>query len=186
MDNHSCEQEHDFALILGGIGQITPELADAFFEAGCEDATLGMQHGVAHLEFSRSAPSMKVAILSAIHDVCKVGRGVTVRQVDDSNLVTQAEIARRIKKSRQLVNQFILGTRGDGGFPFPLFVGHKPYWAWCEVSYWLYQNNIVRREVQDEAEVVFTINNALDRIYQERKNGPLVKEITSALSETCS
>ena len=185
MTNQSCDQEYDFALILSGISEITPELADAFFEAGCDDATLGMQYGVAQLEFSRLAASMKDAILSAIHDVCKVGRGVKVRQVDDCNMVTQAEIARRIDKSRQLIHQFVSGERGGGGFPAPMLIGRKPYWAWCEVSYWLYQNNVIRAEVQDQAEVVFTFNNALDRIYQERRNGPLVKEIANALSEAC-
>lgn len=183
---NACEQEYDFALILDGIAEVTPELADAFFEAGCDDATLGMQSGVAHLEFSRWSTSMKDAILSAIRDVCKVGRGVTVRQIDECNLVTPSEIARRINKSRQLVHQFISGERkGIGRFPSPLFIGAKAYWAWCEVSYWLYQNNVIRQEVLDLAEVAFTINNALDRINQRRKNGPLVDEIEESLKDVC-
>lgn len=185
-ETNACEQEYDFALILNGITEVTPELVDAFFEAGCDDATLGMQCGVAQIEFSRWAASMKEAILSGIRDVCKVGRGVTVRQIDDCNLVTQSEIARRINRSRQLVHQFTTGQGGVGQFPAPLFIGQKPYWAWCEVSYWLYQNNIIRREVLDQAEVVFTINNFLDRIHQERKNGPLVHEIEESFKTLCA
>lgn len=89
-DNRSCEREYDFALILDGVSKITPELANRVFEAGCADATLGMQRGVVQLEFSRVATSLKDAALSAIGDVSKVGMGITVREVDDCNTIGEA------------------------------------------------------------------------------------------------
>jgi hypothetical protein len=184
-NNITCEQEYDFALILDGIEEVTPELADAFCEAGCDDATLGMQCGVAQLEFSRNSTSMKEAILSAMRDVSKVGRGVTVRQIDDCNLVTPSEMSRRIGCTRQMVHHYITGHRGVGRFPSPLVIGNRPYWAWCEVSYWLFQNNIIKQELLERAEVTCAINAALDRIQQQRQNGPLVQEIEDTLKEMC-
>src|SRR5438552_190382 len=64
MDSPICQTEHDFALVLSGINELTPEVENAFFDAGCDDATLSMRCGRAYLTFSRSAASIKDAILS--------------------------------------------------------------------------------------------------------------------------
>ena len=55
----SCNQEHDFALIVGGVPELTQQVEDALFEAGCDDATLSIQYGRLYMEFSRSAKSLK-------------------------------------------------------------------------------------------------------------------------------
>src|SRR5438445_12283161 len=62
-------KEHDFTLVLSGIADLTPEVQDALFEAGCDDATLSMCCGRPFLTFTRTAPTLKDAILSAISDV---------------------------------------------------------------------------------------------------------------------
>jgi hypothetical protein len=71
------------------------------------------------LTFSRTAASLKEAIFSAIGDVRKANIGADVLRVDVCNLVTQADIARKIGRTRQLVHQYITGVRGPGGFPSP-------------------------------------------------------------------
>jgi len=117
--------------------------------------------------------------LSAIRDVRKAGIGAVVLRVDECDLVTQAEIARRIKRTRQLVNQYITSQRGPGNFPPPechLTEG-MPLWAWCAVSYWLAQNNIIRPEDGWNAAVVATINNSLEAARQQAQNPELVREV---------
>ena len=106
------EREYDFALILSGVPELTTDVEDGLFKAGCDDATLSMQFGSLYLEFSRSAPSLKDAILSAIRDVRKAGVGAEVWRVDSHDLVTPSEIARRIGRTRQLVHQYITGEIG--------------------------------------------------------------------------
>ncbi len=49
---------------------------DALFEAGCDDATVSSQGGRISLDFDRSAPSMRDAVVSAIADVHKAGMKV--------------------------------------------------------------------------------------------------------------
>ena len=49
------EREYDFALVLSGITELTPEVQDALFEAGCEDATISVRAGRVYLTFSRNA-----------------------------------------------------------------------------------------------------------------------------------
>jgi len=182
-DIHKCEREYDFGLILDGAKELTAEIEDGLFKAGCDDATLSVQYGYVYMEFSRSALSLKDAILSAIRDVRKARVGVDVWRVDECNLVTPAEIARRIKKSRQLVHQYITGHRGPGGFPSPEcnLTDGAPLWAWCAVSYWLVQNDMIRAEELENAEAVDTINGALEMAHQRLRNPKLFDEIACAM-----
>ncbi len=178
-----CEPEHDFALIVDGVPELTQQVEDVLFEAGCDDATLSMQYGLLYLEFSRSAKSLEVAIISAVNDVVGAGIGAHVLRVDECNLVTASEIARRIKRTRQLVHQYMIGKRGPGGFPPPEchLTDHAPLWAWCSVSYWLVQNNLLRPEDGWNAEVVEAINNYLESERQRQRHPELLKEIQRGL-----
>ena len=186
MRKTKCEQEYDFALIIGGVKQLNEEVEDALFAAGCDDATASIQYGQLYLEFSRVASSLEKAILSAIRDVRKAKIGAEVLRVDECNLVTPSEIARRIGRSRQLVFQYINGQRGPGGFPPPechLTEG-APLWSWCAVSYWLAQNNILRPEDGWNAEVVAAINNLLENARYRDRNAKLVNKLSEELIAT--
>lgn len=177
-------REFDFALVLSGATELTTEIEDALFEAGCDDATLSVEYGRIWLQFSRAAPGLKDAVLSAIRDVRKANVGVDVLRVNECGLVSQAEIARRINRSRQLVFQFISGRRGPGGFPPPVcqVADGAPLWAWCEVSVWLCENDMIPEEELDEAEVIAAVNNALERTQQLGRNPALVDEVTRAVA----
>lgn len=180
----SCEREYDFALIVGGVPTITSQVEDALFNAGCDDATLSMQYGLLYIEFSRPANSLQDAITSAIRNVRDAGIGAEVLRVDECNLVSASEIARRIQRSRQLVHQYITGQRGPGGFPPPecYLSDHAPLWAWCAVSHWLVQNQLIRPEESRNAEITEAINHWLE-VERQRKRCPgLMDEISNALS----
>ena len=181
--SQECEREYDFALIVDGVHELTSEIEDALFTGGCDDATLSIQYGLLYVEFSRRAASLQDAIVSAIHQVQDGLKGAEVIRVDECNLVTAAEIARRINRSRQLVHQYMTGKRGPGGFPPPEchLTESAPLWAWCAVSYWLMQNNLLRPEESWNAEVVFAINNELELILQRRRYPELVERITRDL-----
>ncbi len=178
-----CDREFDFALIVGGVEELTDKVENALFKAGCDDATVSMQYGLLYLEFSRSAASLKDAIVSAIRDVHKSGIGARVLRVDECNLVTASDIARRIGRSRQLVHQYMTAQRGPGGFPPPEchLADHAPLWRWCAVSYWLVQNNLIRPEESRNAEVIEAINSALESARQPSHYTKLVKEVTRDL-----
>lgn len=186
--NPPCKPEHDFALIVGGVGELTQHVEDALFNAGCDDATLSIQYGLLYMEFSRSAPSLEDAIIGAINAVRNAvrnaGIGAEVLRVDECDLVTPSEIARRIGRTRQLIHQYMNGTRGPGGFPPPEchLTDNAPLWAWCAVSYWLVQNDLLRPEVGWNAEVVKAINNYLESERQRQRYPELVDEIARGLT----
>lgn len=170
-----CEHEFDFTLVLEGVSDITADVENALFDAGCDDATLSMRLGRAYLTFSRMSPSLREAIVSAINDVQDAGIDVTVMRVDECNVVNRADIARRIGRSRQLVGQYIKGERGPGGFPPPAcrIADNAPLWYWCEVSYWLWQNHMIQESEYLAAQDISVINSVLD-IERRRKQSPSI------------
>lgn len=181
----ACESEHDFTLVLDGVCELTEEVEDALFEAGCDDATLSVRHRRAFLTFSRVAESLRDAILSAIRDVKKAGIGAEVLRVDTCDLVTQAEIARRIGRSRQLVHQYISGARGPGRFPAPAcdITDSAPLWYWCEVADWLHQNDLIKEVAAREAQELSLINAALGLEHQRRREPALTTDILRSLKK---
>jgi hypothetical protein len=189
MDQNLGEYEHDFTLVLTGIADLTPEVENALLGSGCDDGTIAMRLGRPYITFSRRAPSMKDAILSAIENVRGAGIRADVLRVDYCNLVTQADIARKINRSRQLVHQYMMGERGPGGFPPPAcgIAEDVPLWYWCEVAYWLHENNMVKADVLRDAEEVELINNVLELTRQKVDKPDLTKEVIKSVSpQICS
>jgi len=174
------DRDYDFTLVLTGITKLTRVVVDALFEAGCSDATISLRYGAVYLTFTRSAPTLKSAILSAIRDVRRAKIGADVLRVDVCDLVTQAEIARRIHRSRQAVHQYITGARGPRGFPAPvcnMATADGPLWFWCEVAAWLWRNKIIGEEVGHEALFLAMVNDVLDLRHKRQFGSELVEEI---------
>ncbi|MGH8608625.1 MAG: hypothetical protein ACREX9_14800 [Gammaproteobacteria bacterium] len=68
--------KYEFRLILSGPLELTEEIADELFEAGCNDGTPGTCEGVFFIDFHREAGSLEEAIRSAIADVKSAGHEV--------------------------------------------------------------------------------------------------------------
>jgi hypothetical protein len=83
---------HRFTLILSGVAELTPELADALYEATGGDIECNMRNGVAFLEFTRQARTLRDAITSAIREVEGAGAGVRVVRVESEAANTIAKI----------------------------------------------------------------------------------------------
>jgi hypothetical protein len=146
--------EYTFTLILDS----EPNL-DAAYEAGCDDATFGEIDGVAYADFSREAPSMVEALLSAIRSV--EGAGPRVLRIEPDDLVTAAEIAARLGRSRESVRLLIAGRRGTGGFPPAAshLRSRSRLWRWSDVAAWAKQ---LTPEQEHEARLLATVNAALE------------------------
>lgn len=84
--------DHRFILILSGVSEITPELADALYAATGGDIELNMRDGVAFLEFDRASPSLHDAVTSAISQVQGAGVGARVVRVESEAANTIAKI----------------------------------------------------------------------------------------------
>lgn len=183
MTDERCQREFDFSLVLRGVRDITTEVEDALFNAGCSDATLSMRHGRAFLTFSRRAESQAEAILSAMSDVARASVGASVIRVDSCDLVSQADIARLIGRTRALVSQYVHGKRGPGTFPPPecyLKDDESPLWRWCEVAHWLFENDMLAENAAQEAIDLAVINSALYFQSQRSSNPKLAEDVLAA------
>lgn len=66
-------KKYEFTLILDGPLELTEEIADQLFEAGCTDGTPGTSGGVFSIDFHREGASLEQAINSAMRDVSSAG-----------------------------------------------------------------------------------------------------------------
>jgi hypothetical protein len=73
---------YDFTLILSPGVELTEELANSLFEAGCDDGSPGSCEGVVSIDFHRQSESLEAAIRSAIADVQKVGCTVARAEIE--------------------------------------------------------------------------------------------------------
>lgn len=158
--------EHEFTLVIRG--PLDDEsVLDELFEAGCSDGTFGTVDGLGFADFHREAPTLSEALDSAIRDVESVDR-LQVLRVEPDDLVTMAEIAERLERSRESIRLLVAGQRGDGDFPPP--VSHSRsrsrLWRWSEVSAWARHTDDVRTR---HARLIAAVNAALE-LRQARAN----------------
>ena len=66
-------KKYEFTLILREPLELTEDIADELFEAGCDDGTPGTCEGVFSIDFHREAESLEQAIRSAIANVKTAG-----------------------------------------------------------------------------------------------------------------
>jgi hypothetical protein len=88
----TSRKRQKFTLILSGVSEITPELADALYEATHGDVEFNLRDEIAFLEFERAAAAQRDAITTAIQEVEGAGVGVRVVRVESKAANTIARI----------------------------------------------------------------------------------------------
>ncbi len=128
-------------------------------------------NGVANVEISNTwastvgfdieADTFADAVLQAISEVERVP-GLTVVRVEPDQLVWASEIAGRVGRTRQSVDQLVKAQRGPGAFPAPVSGNvRNPLWRWAEVEAWFaaYED---READTERPAVIGAINGALE------------------------
>lgn len=160
---------YEFTLILRGAwdkDDLTDEMVGRFLEAGCDDGTIGISECRLSVIFGREAESAEAAILSAVRDVRSAG--FDVERIAEADLMSQVDMADRMGKSKQYVNQLVGGDKGPGNFPPPIVPGR---WSWAVVADWLADNGLADPSLAECAKVAAVVNAAL--VYKEaREDSP--------------
>ena len=137
---------YEFTLILNGVTDQTAGLEDHLFAAGCDDALIHFRNGTAYLDFMRQSPGLEDAVISAILAVEACPLNARVISVLPENLVSEADIAKRLNKGRQIVSLWVKRKRRQK-YPFPSPVtkvsDKSPMWSWYDVTKWLLQNDLI-------------------------------------------
>jgi hypothetical protein len=148
--------EYSFTLIISG--DVDSHL-DQLFEAGCDDATFGSVDGIHYADFDREAATLASAIASAIEAVESI-EGVRVLRIEPDDLVTQTEIAARLRRSRESIRLLSAGRRRAGTFPAPVsrLRQRTRLWRWSDVAVWAGDESTSA----EEARIVAAWNAALE------------------------
>ncbi|HEX5470914.1 MAG TPA: hypothetical protein VFW73_03460 [Lacipirellulaceae bacterium] len=80
---------HRFTLIISGVSEITPDLADSLFIATGGDIELNMRNGVVYIEFERDAASLYDAVSSAIAQAESAGVRVVRVETEAANTIAK-------------------------------------------------------------------------------------------------
>lgn len=160
------QKSYQFILVLKNVDENTPNLEDSLFEAQCDDALINFRNGTVYLDFDRKAASLEEAVMMAIKDVETSSVGAVVANVAPEDLVTESDVAKRLHVKRQAVSLWIKGERRKSKpFPKPIMKlsAKSPFWKWCEVVEWLYDNSLIKeKEEVDNAYFLETMNAILE------------------------
>lgn len=160
-----------FTLNLKNINPNVPNLEDRLYDANCDDALIHFRNGTFYLDFDREAVSLEEAIISAIKNVKSAFVDAEIASVFPGDLVTEAEIAKRLGKTRQTVSLWIKGERRKL-FPQPIMrlTEKSLLWSWSEVTKWLYDNGIIKDlEFVENAKLIANINAVLEECNHETR-----------------
>lgn len=172
----------DFTLIVDADLE-DDALVEKLAAAGADDATFGIADGIPYADFTREAASFPVAVMSAIHDLEQVAPVAVVR-LEPDDLVTLAEIARRLGRTRESVRLLASGRRGKGTFPPPLshLRARSKLWRWSDVGRWA---GIYSSDEELDALFVAMLNAALElrRLRHEAPGNEDGARIASQIAE---
>ena len=150
---------YNLTLLVAGVDE---EHLDEIYEAtdGAANVELG-DRWTSTVGYEVQADTFADAALRAIKLIEEVP-GLRVVRVEPDQLVWASEIAERIGRTRQSIDQLVKAQRGPGGFPPPVSGNvRNPLWRWAEVEAWFaaYEH----REVDTERPAVIgAINGALE------------------------
>jgi hypothetical protein len=165
MSSQTKPQIHSFTLFLSGVDVLNDEQFDVLYEAGCDDALLGVRDGAQYAAFDRESPSFSEALTSAIRDITSAVSDLQVVRIEPDELVTMAAIAERSGLSREYIRLLSTHARGPGNFPVPVtYADHKTrLWHWPDVAHWLTVHHKAKIEVDAHAaDLIAAMNAAYD------------------------
>jgi predicted DNA-binding transcriptional regulator AlpA len=164
---------HEFTIIASGLHPDADDVANIFFNAGCDDAVLSFQKGLLILEFERGGPTFSSALISACSDVLRTG--ARLERLEPDHLVSLSEIAKRTGLSRSAISLYHKGDRSSD-FPTPVarITSESPLWDWHAVAGWMHERNhlpkeaVIQAKVVKEANFAFAAQNGVDDHFTRR------------------
>ncbi|WP_375177337.1 helix-turn-helix transcriptional regulator [Marinobacter mobilis] len=175
--------DYEFTLKFAIPEAIAPEqLEERLFEAGCDDAILGLgQPGRLALNFTREASSAETALVSALTDVRKAIPEARLVEAGP-DLVGISDIARLLDFSRQNMRKLIQTHLAN--FPLPLHEGKSAIWHLADVLEWFIQrkDRPVENSLVQVAKASMEVNFARESSRVDPKLQERVRPVLAKLS----
>jgi hypothetical protein len=133
---------YTFILRFLSVQRSAEELSIQIYER-IEDASLMGPDGDGSflLEFDRRATSLPRALTAALHELLRVLPEAIVLRIEDDDLATMADIAKRSGRTPESIRLLVNGRRGPGGFPPAAgrLDARTKVWRWADVAHWFVQ-----------------------------------------------
>jgi hypothetical protein len=90
------------------------------------------------LEFDRRATSLPRALTSAVKELLEALPEAQVLRVEEDDLATMADIAKRAGRTAESIRLLVNGQRGPGGFPPAAgrLDARTKVWRWSDLAEW--------------------------------------------------
>lgn len=173
------EFEFGMKFKLGDEGADADALVERLGESGCDDAVIGIgQPGRIALDFTRDAPSVKEAIISALRDVKGAIPDAELIEVTP-DFVGLTDVAELVGVSRQNMRKLMLAHPTT--FPAPVHDGSASVWHLAHVLQWLLKRGeySIRKPLLDVAKMAMQINLAKEA---QGLEAPVQKEVRTLVA----
>jgi hypothetical protein len=130
---------YTFTLRLLAPGWSLDDLSVHLYERIDDASLMGPDDdGTFLLEFDRRAPSLPDALVTALSELTSVLPDATVLRIDEYDLATMADIAKRSGRTPESIRLLVNGKRGPGGFPPAAgrLDARTKIWRWADVAQW--------------------------------------------------
>jgi hypothetical protein len=116
------------------------------------------------LEFDRRSPSLPDALTAALEELVQALPDAQVLRVEEDDLATMADVAKRAGRTPESVRLLVIGKRGPGGFPPAAgrLDSRTKVWRWSDVAEWF--DGKLGKPLPDTADSAFlqAFNDALE------------------------
>jgi hypothetical protein len=177
--------DHTFTLRFLSPGQSGEDLSIRLYER-IEDASLmgPDEDGSFLLEFDRRASSLCRALATALDELLKTLPDAIVLRVEEDDLATMADIAKRAGRTPESVRLLVAGRRGPGGFPPAAgrLDARTKVWRWADVAQWFEETLGEPLPGTSESAFLQAFNDALEiRRLANRLGKPQRQAVAGAL-----
>jgi hypothetical protein len=116
------------------------------------------------LEFDRRSRDLPRALTAAIKELVKALPKAEILRVEEDDLATMADIARRAGRTPESVRLLVNGKRGPGGFPPAAgrVDARTKVWRWSDVADWFARVLTEPLADTDDSAFIQAVNDALE------------------------
>lgn len=157
--------DHKFMLRFLAPGLSADDLSVCIYETIDEVSLMGPDEDGSFLaEFDMHAPTLPGAVARALRDLMRTVPQAVVLRVEEDDLASMADIARRCGRTAESVRLLVNGRRGPGGFPPAAgrLDSRTKVWRLTDVAAWFDQT--LHEPIPDTSETAFiqAFNDALE------------------------